>query len=171
MKLQRSFYQQPTLAVAKNLIGKFLVHKIGRKIYTAEIIEAEAYDGFNDKASHASRGKTPRNAIMFGKAGFAYVYLIYGIYHCLNITTEKEGYPAAVLIRGLDCDRCDGPGKLCREFQITKKTHNGLDMTKNVLWVEDRGLRRKIITSPRVGVDYAGKCKDWPWRFQRKDRG
>ncbi|MFA6493074.1 MAG: DNA-3-methyladenine glycosylase [Patescibacteria group bacterium] len=167
MKLKRSFYRKPTLEVAENLIGKFLVHKTVDGIYEAEIIETEAYAGFDDKASHASRGMTDRNKIMFGKAGFVYVYLIYGMYHCFNITTEKEDYPAAVLIRRLDYVKCDGPGKLCREFKIKKETHNGLDVTGDILWIEDKGLKREIITLPRVGVDYAGVCKDWPWRFQR----
>jgi len=167
MKLKRSFYERPTIKVAQDLIGKFLVHKIGPKIYEAEIIETEAYAGFEDKASHASRGKTPRNALMFGRAGFSYVYLIYGIYHCLNITTEKEGFPAAVLIRALDYPECDGPGKLCRQFKITK-AQNGLDMTKNVLWVEDRGLKRKVVAGKRIGVDYAGASALLPWRFRRK---
>ncbi len=181
MKLKHEFYRQPTLQVAQSLIGKFLVHKTSSsdaavgaptdyrrsKVYTAEIIETEAYCGFDDLASHASRGKTPRNAVMFGKGGFSYVYLIYGIYHCLNLVTEKEGFPAAVLIRALDFPSADGPGKLCREFKITK-AHNGLDVTGDKLYVEDRGLKRKVISGKRIGVDYAGKCADWPWRFWRK---
>jgi len=169
MKLKRDFYLQPTLKVAQSLIGKFLVHKTANNIYAAEIIETEAYCGFDDLASHASRGKTKRNAVMFGSGGFSYVYLIYGIYHCLNLTTEKEGYPAAVLIRGLDYTDADGPGKLCREFQIKKETHNGLDLEGDCLWVEDRGLKRSIIVGKRIGVDYAGESKNWPWRFTRKD--
>jgi len=178
MKLKREFYNRETVKVAKSLIGKFLVRKIDRKIYAAEITETEAYAGFDDKASHAARGKTKRNEIMFGRAGFAYVYLIYGMYYCLNIVTEKKGYPSAVLIRGLDGEgldgsasarrpSLDGPGKLCREFKITK-AQNGLDMTGDVLWVEDRGLERKVVALKRVGVDYAGECKNWLWRFKRK---
>ena len=175
MKLKRQFYLRPTVEIAKDLIGKFLVHRINpstplgtSKIYEAEIIETEAYAGFEDKASHASRGKTARNKVMFGKPGFAYVYLIYGMYHCLNIVTEREGFPAAVLIRGLDYPKSQGPGKLCREFKITK-VQNGLDMTKDVLWVEDRGLKREVAAGKRIGVDYAGVCRDWLWNFRRKD--
>lgn len=168
MKLERDFYERPTVKVAQSLIGKFLVHQISGKVYAAEIIETEAYCGFDDRASHASRGQTPRNAVMFGPAGFSYVYLIYGIYHCLNLVTEKEGFPAAVLIRGLDFPVADGPGKLCREFQIKKETHNSLDLEGDILWVEDRGLKRKVISGKRIGVDYAGECKNWPWRFMRK---
>lgn len=169
MKLKRAFYIRPTLKVAQELIGKFLVHRVGKKFYAGEIIETEAYAGFDDLACHGSRGLTKRNAVMFKKGGFAYVYLIYGIYHCLNLVTGKEKYPSAVLIRGLDWPATDGPGKLCQEFKITKATHNGLDLTKDILWVEDRGLRRKVVASKRVGVDYAGECKDWLWRFKVKN--
>lgn len=168
MKLQRAFYEKPTLKVARDLIGKFLVHQSANGLFQAEIVETEAYAGFEDLASHASQGKTKRNIIMFGPAGVSYVYLIYGIYHCLNIVTEKEGYPAAVLIRGLDYLNADGPGKICREFEIKKDTHNGLDLTGEILWVEDRGLKREIVTGKRIGVDYAGECAAWPWRFKRR---
>lgn len=176
MKLKREFYQRPTVEVARDLVGKFLVHQIdpstpletGGRQLSAEIIETEAYSGFDDLASHASRGKTARNVIMFGSAGFAYVYLIYGLYHCLNLVTEREGFPAAVLIRGLDYPDADGPGKLCRAFNITRE-YNGVDVTRDKLYVENRGIRREIIASKRVGVDYAGECKNWLWRFRRKD--
>lgn len=176
MKLKRSFYLRPTVEVAQDLIGKFLVHryrgpstKLGAdKIYAAEITETEAYVGFEDKACHASGGMTERNKVMFKKGGHAYVYLIYGIYHCLNLVTEKEGFPAAVLIRALDYPGTNGPGKLCREFKITKENCNGLDVIGNKLYVEDRGLKRQIVASKRIGVDYAGECALWPWRFKRK---
>lgn len=166
MKLQRDFYERDTLKVARDLLGKFLVHRAGDKIYRAMIVETEAYDGLSDKASHASRGRTERNHLMFGPAGYAYVYLIYGVYHCLNFTTQKEGYPAAVLIRALDYEKADGPGKLCREFQIAKNTHNGLDLTGDVLYAEDEGFRSsKISVGPRIGVSYAGECARWMRRF------
>ncbi len=165
MKLRRDFYLNPTLQVAKDLIGKFLVHKKGNKIYQAQIIETEAYAGFNDLASHGSKGKTERNQIMFKQGGYAYVYIIYGMYYCLNLTTEKEGFPSAVLIRALDYPKADGPGKLCRKFKITKQTHDGLDLTGNILWVEDRGFKAKVESGKRIGVDYAGECANWPWRF------
>ena len=183
MKLKRNFYQRPTVEVAKDLLGKFLVHKYRPStmlraggIYEAMITETEAYAGFDDLACHGSRGLTERNKIMFGPGGFAYVYLIYGIYHCLNLTTEKEGIPSAVLIRGLDYPNADGsvsarpsldgPGKLCRAFKITKQTHNGLDLSGDKLWVEDRGVKpSKIISGPRIGIAYAKHCASWPWRF------
>ena len=152
MKIKRDFYLRPTLKVAKDLIGKFLVHKKGNKIYQAQIVETEAYVGFNDLACHGSRGKTERNQVMFKKGGYAYVYVIYGIHHCLNLVTEKEGYPSAALIRALDYPQADGPAKLCREFKITKQTHNGLDLTDNVLWIEDRGFKPKVVSGKRIAL-------------------
>ncbi len=168
MKIKRSFYQRPTLRVAKDLVGKFLVHNYRGKIYRAKIIETEAYDGFNDLACHGSRGKTERNKVMFQRGGYAYVYIIYGIHHCLNLTTGKEGYPSAVLIRALDYPDAGGPGKLCREFKITKQKHNGINLIGNVLWLEDGGLRPKVCSGKRIGINYAGKCALWPWRFYIK---
>ncbi len=166
MKLKSDYYFQPTLKVSKDLIGKFLVHKTLKKTYSAEIVETEAYFGFNDKASHASRGKTKRNSVMFGPGGFTYIYLIYGMYYCLNLVTEREGFPAAVLIRGLNYPKADGPGKLCREFRINKN-HNGLNLEGNILWAEDRGLKPKVVLGKRIGVDYAKECANWPWRFEK----
>jgi len=168
IKLKRNFYLNPTLQVAKDLIGKFLVHKKGNKIYQAQIVEAEAYAGFDDLACHGSKRKTERNQIMFKQGGYAYVYIIYGIYHCLNLVTEKDNYPSAVLIRALDYPHADGPGKLCREFKITKQTHNGLDLTNSALWVEDRGFKPSVTSSKRIGINYAGECANWPWRFVMK---
>ena len=165
MKIKRDFYLRPVLKVARDLIGKDLVHRYRNKIYRGSIIEAEAYDGFDDLACHASRGMTERNKVMFILGGHAYVYLIYGIHHCLNLVTGPEGYPAAVLIRALDYPGADGPGKLCREFRITKQRHNGLDLIKSVLWIEDRGVRPKVASGKRIGVDYAGQSADLPWRF------
>lgn len=102
MILQRNFFEQKTLKVAKDLLGCFLIRKIGRKTIIARIIETEAYCGPKDLANHASKGRTKRTAVMFGQAGYAYVYLIYGMYYCFNVVTEKAGYPAAVLIRGVE---------------------------------------------------------------------
>lgn len=144
------------------------------------ITETEAYCGPNDLASHASRGKTPRTQIMFGPPGHAYIYLIYGMYYCLNIVTEKIGHPAAVLIRavkidGVDYKKTNGPGKVCKIFQIDKNL-NGVNLVpKNVgvcrgqtLWTEDRGIKIKssqIKRTPRIGVDYAGEYKNKKWRY------
>lgn len=178
--LPRSFYTRSTLTVARQLLGKILCRRIGKKILRGRIIEVEAYVGPDDKASHASRGMTKRNAPMFGAPGYAYVYLIYGMYWCLNVVTERHGYPAAVLIRAVAGEKkgvtkTDGPGKLCRAFAITG-AQNGIDITKrkNGMWVEDnprsppRIRREGIIRAPRIGVDYAGAWKNKKWRFSLK---
>src|SRR3989338_10263905 len=114
--LEPYFYNRPTLIVAQDLLGKFLVRKIGNKEITSMIIEVEAYDGFKDKASHASKGRTLRNEVMFGEAGRWYVYLIYGMYWMLNIVTGPKDYPAAILIRGVV--DASGPGRLTKFFKI-----------------------------------------------------
>lgn len=176
MKLNKNFYNQPTIKTARQLLGKFLIRKIGKKIIVGMIIETEAYVGLSDKASHASRGKTKRNEIMFGPPGFWYVYLIYGMYNCLNVVTEHKNYPAAVLIRGvkpiLGIDlktKTDGPGKLCKAFKIDKSINSSPAFGKSCqLWIEERGVKIKptdIKKAPRVNVDYAGEYKDKLWRF------
>ena len=171
MRLKRNFFNRDTLIVARELLGKYLVRKIGPKIIRAKITETEAYCGPNDLANHASKGMTPRNKVMFGSPGHTYIYLVYGMYHCLNIVTEKKGYPAAVLIRGVELDGMNGPGKICRGLKIDK-TLNGIDVSFDKrLWLESASWRRrnipknKIKKSKRIGVDYAGKWKDKPWRF------
>lgn len=184
-KLQKEFFMQPTLRVAENLLGKVLVRNDGEKEIKAVIMETEAYRGLDDKASHASRGITPRNKIMFGPAGRAYIYLIYGMYYCFNIVTEREGYPAAVLIRGILSETefpvksetmfptgkmILGPGRTAKYMNIDKFL-NGEDITESEkLWVEclpqSVNLKKsKIKSAPRVGVDYAGEWAKKPWRF------
>lgn len=177
MKLKRGFFNRPTLIVARQLLGKYLVRKMSSavagqeaKIVMARITEVEAYCGAEDKACHASKGLTPRTKIMFGPPGHAYIYMIYGMYHCLNFVTEEEGNPSAVLIRGVE--GIDGPGKLCREFKIDKKL-NGIDLVNNrELWVEDSGEKIKlsqIKKGKRIGVGYAGVWQHKLWRFYIKD--
>ena len=164
--VEQSFFDQSTVRVARALLGKFLVRKKGNRMSVAMITEVEAYAGLRDKASHASRGKTPRTQVMFGGPGVWYVYLIYGMHYCLNIVTEKEEYPATVLIRGVG--GISGPGRVCRFFEIDK-TMNALPSSKKTgLWIEDRGIKinpRMIKHGKRIGVDYAGTWKDKPWRF------
>jgi DNA-3-methyladenine glycosylase len=176
--LPREFYNRPTLTVAKDLLGKVLNTQMTSGILQSKIVDVEAYVGPKDKACHASKGRTQRTEIMFGQAGFTYVYLIYGMYHCLNIVTEREDYPAAILIRGLEVlgeshpgtlpTRIDGPGRVCRFLEVNR-THNGLDATVGTtLWVEDHGLavsRKHIQALPRIGVDYAGEWAKKLWRF------
>lgn len=175
MRLKRKFFNRNTVIVARQLLGKYLVRKINNQIIKVKIIETEAYYGTKDQACHASKGLTPRTKVMFGPPGHAYIYMIYGVYHCLNVVTEREGYPAAVLIRGceiIDGLSCDGiaflrgPGKLCQELKIDKKL-NGIDICKNKeLWIEDLGVKTgHIRKGKRIGVDYAGKWKDKLWRF------
>ena len=176
--LPRKFYERPTLIVAKDLLGKVLVKQTPSGIIQTTIVDVEAYVGPKDKACHASKGRTKRTEIMFGPAGFTYVYLIYGMYHCLNIVTEREEYPAAILIRGLEVlgerdaqdrpTRIDGPGRVCRFLEVDR-THNGLDTAlSTTLWIEDHGLtvpRKQIQALPRIGVDYAGEWAKKLWRF------
>ncbi len=173
--LNQTFYNQNTLKVAQDLLGCFLVRKKGKKIIRAMIVETEAYRGLDDLASHASKGKTKRNELMFGSAGHTYIYLVYGMHWMLNIVTEEKDFPAAVLIRGVDLlnekgeivRKLDGPAKLTKFFGINGKL-NGIDITqKEILWVERGNLKkRKILKSKRVGVDYATHCKEWEWNFR-----
>ncbi|HEY6201316.1 MAG TPA: DNA-3-methyladenine glycosylase [Candidatus Binatia bacterium] len=183
MKVPRSFYAQPTIHVARQLLGKYLVRRHPDGTTVGKIVETEAYVGPHDLACHAAKGRTARTEVMFGPPGHAYVYFIYGVYYCLNIVTEEVGHASAVLIRSLEPiegidlmqqrRRLDdlrklasGPGKLCLAMAIDK-TLNGADMSRgNVLYVEDRNEPPpKIAATPRIGVDYAGKWKDKPWRF------
>ena len=130
------------------------------------ITEVEAYVGTEDRASHASRGRTKRNGVMFGKAGHWYVYLIYGMHYCLNIVTEQKDYPAAILIRGVE--GVSGPGRVAKYFGINKSFNAEHAARVSGLWIEDRGViikPRHIGRGKRIGVDYAGRWKDKLWRF------
>jgi DNA-3-methyladenine glycosylase len=164
--LPRAFYARPTVAVARDLVGKVLVRRLGRRDLPARIVEVEAYLGPRDAASHARHGPTPRVAVMFGPPGFLYVYFVYGMHHCMNFVTETDGVAGAVLIRaaeplgGDDPRALRGPGKLCKGLGVTL-ADKGLDLTSGRagLYVADDGAPpRALARSPRVGVDYAG-----PW--------
>lgn len=172
-KLTRSFFNRNTVKVAKDLIGKVLVYK-EKKGVTKEgvIIETEAYRE-NDEACHAFGGETPRTRVMFGEPGRSYVYFIYGMYYCLNIITESKGKGCAVLIRkvlplkGVK-GKCDGPGKLCKSFRITRKD-NDVDLCGDSFaggekfYILDRGIRfGKINSAIRIGIS---KSKEKKWRF------
>jgi DNA-3-methyladenine glycosylase len=168
-KLNRSFFERPAIELAPDLIGKTIVRRMRGKEYRARIVEAEAYVGPHDLACHASRGRTKRTEVMFGPGGHAYVYLIYGMYEMFNIVAGREGDAQAVLIRAaepLDGWKADlsGPGKLTRALRITR-SQNGLDLTKNELFLLDSAYRPKIVRSKRVGVDYAKEWKDALLRF------
>lgn len=174
MILPQSFYNRRTLSVAQELLGCFLVRRIGKKLIRAKIVETEAYNGPKDLASHASCGLTPRNKIMFGEPGYIYVYFTYGMHFMLNIVTEKKGYPAAVLIRGVVVENngkekfcTNGPARLTKVLHIDKK-FNGLPIftKKYGLWVEERDSKKvKIKKAKRVGIDYAGTYREKMWRF------
>jgi DNA-3-methyladenine glycosylase len=186
LKLPRSFYERSTIVVAKQLLGKYLVRMHPKGNTVGRIVETEAYVGPQDLACHASKGRTARTEVMFGPPGHAYVYFIYGFYNMLNLVTETKDYPAAVLIRavepvdgielmrsrrknGLLRNLASGPGKLCQAFGIDRSL-NGADLCASELFVEDRGeATPKIQATPRIGVDYAGKWKDKPFRFVIRD--
>jgi len=159
--LPRKFYERPTLEVARGLLGHILVFGDKR----LRIVETEAYIGPDDLAAHSARGRrTPRNEVMYGEAGHAYIYLIYGMYFCLNLVTEQPDIPAAVLIRGGE-PGARGPGVLCRELGLSR-AQNGLDLTGVELWVEAGApLTERVVEASRIGVDYAGDWAAKPWRF------
>ncbi len=170
-RLPRAFYARDARRVARELLGKVLVHIDGGVRRAARIIETEAYHGPGDQASHARFGRTPRAAIMFGPPGYAYVYLVYGLSHCMNVVTGREGYPSAVLVRAAEpiaevLHATRGPGNLCRALGIRRETHNGLDLLGEVLFIEDAPPpRARVATTPRIGVAYAGAWADKPWRY------
>jgi DNA-3-methyladenine glycosylase len=169
--LSRRYFARPTVQVARSLIGKYLVRVIDGRILAGKIVEVEAYVGPQDRACHASKGRTQRTDVLFGPGGVAYVYVIYGMYHCLNVVTEREEFPAAVLIRAIEIDGelIDGPGRLCRALQIDRRL-NRVDLTTGEsIWFEDRGVlveKGDVGSHPRVGVDYAGEWAKKPWRFR-----
>jgi DNA-3-methyladenine glycosylase len=160
-KLKRNFFARDTITVAQELLGKTLVYNNHRGIIT----ETEAYIGQDDPACHAARGLTPRTKPMFGPAGFSYIYLIYGMYFCMNIVTEDEGFPAAVLLRGLlyeDGTHYDGPGKLCRALGLTRE-QNEIDIVKSKeLYVLDTPSIPDFLATPRIGIKQG---LDKYWRF------
>ncbi len=164
--LDKKFFKKDTLHVAKGLLGKYLCRRRNGKEICLMITEVEAYDGFSDKASHASRGRTLRNAVMFGEEGRWYVYFVYGTHWMLNIVTGPEDYPAAVLIRGVE--GFGGPAKLTKFLKINKQCDGQKALRKTGLWIEDRGIKinhSKIKAGPRIGVDYAGVWAKKPYRF------
>ena len=171
-KLDRAFYARDALVVARAMIGTYLVHAPhGAPPRAARIVETEAYRGPTDLASHARFGVTKRTRTMFGHPGRAYVFLIYGMYDCFNVTCLGEGRGHAVLVRGAEpifgvdpALRGDGPGRLTRTLGITRSDDDA-DLTGNTLFLAARTTRPKITISARVGVGYAEEWADEPWRF------
>jgi len=170
IKLDQAFYARPAIELAQDLIGKVIIRRVGRTNFRARIVETEAYIGSHDLACHASKGRTTRTEVMFGPAGHAYVYLIYGMYDMFNIVAGAVDDPQAVLIRAaepLDDWNADlsGPGKFTRALQITRKD-NGLHLSNNKLYLtHDPNDRPKIAVTPRIGIDYAQEWKHELLRF------
>lgn len=190
VKLEQSFYSgNDPVPIAKALLGKLLCTNFDGVLTSGMIVETEAYNGRTDKACHSHiHGKTERTKIMFGKPGIAYVYLCYGIHHLFNVVTNIEGNADAILIRGIEpVDGIDtilkrrgksklersaggGPGIASQALRITTKNY-GEDLQGDLIWIEDRNIEipdTQIISSPRVGVDYAGDDAKLPWRFRIK---
>lgn len=163
--LNQQFFKRDVLVVAPELIGKNIVRKFDNgKTKKFIITETEAYRGEEDLACHASKGRTNRTKIMYKNGGTIYIYLIYGMYWMLNIVTEKENVPQAVLIRGIE--GYNGPGKLTKALYIDKSLNGKTLSKKSGLWLEDSEIIPKITTSRRIGINYAGK--EWiekPWRY------
>jgi DNA-3-methyladenine glycosylase len=184
--LPRKFYIRPVLTVAKELLGKVLVNKMGSNIFAGRIIEVEAYDGKIDKASHSYNGKTNRNAVMFNEGGYFYVYFTYGTHFCCNVVSGKQNHGAAVLIRAIEpllginkmiinrfgrelksekeiYNLTSGPGKVCKAFGFTKE-HSGFDLTNRYIFLVNQPKLKKsaIGISKRIGIT---KSVRLPWRF------
>lgn len=170
-RLPRSFYDRDTIDVARDLLGKHLVHRVGAVERVGRIVETEAYLGPHDLAAHSAKGLTPRTRVMFGPPGHAYVYFVYGMHWCMNVVTQAEGKASAVLLRALEPvknveGRTQGPALLCRAMGIDGRL-NGHDLLGGTLFVtaprEEGELR--IVRRPRIGVDYAGH--HWARRLLR----
>lgn len=182
MKVDKEFYLCDGLQLSRKLIGKVLCRQTDSGLLRARIIETEAYMGSGDKAAHASKGKTNRTSVLFEEGGKAYIYLIYGMYCCLNISANIAEVPDCVLIRSAEpldgvqqmCmnrntenlfNLCSGPGKLCQAFSLTKHD-NATDLDSDRLWIEDDGFTVDMIAvSKRINIDYAQEAIDFPWRF------
>lgn len=183
MKLKRSFYNRDVLEVARDLLGKVLYHRTPEGITAGRIVETEAYKGPHDSAAHSyGNRRTERTEVMFGPAGYAYVYFIYGMYYNFNVICNKRDCPEGVLIRALEPlsgielmqkrrkteifkNLCSGPGKLCMAMGIDRSCY-GLDLCGKQIWLEDGAMPdAEVISAPRVNIDYAGEAKNYPWRY------
>ena len=168
--LPRAFYDRDTATVAQDLLGTYLVHRSRGVERIGRIVEVEAYLGPHDLAAHSARGRTERTEVMFGPPGHAYVYLIYGVYWCMNVVTEREGHASAVLLRAIEPmknirGRTQGPGLLCRAMGIDKNL-NARDLVGDGFYIAapPKAEPVRIVKRPRIGVDYAGR---WAKRLLR----
>jgi DNA-3-methyladenine glycosylase len=168
--LEKSFFDRETVAVARDLLGKVLVREVAGKSLWGRVVEVEAYLGPDDLAAHSAGGRrSPRNEVMYGAPGHAYVYFTYGMHHCLNFVTRPAGVPEAVLVRALEpgpgVGRCGGPGLVCRAFDIDRAL-NGVPLTPPHLYlVDDRTPKRRLVTTPRIGIFNSGDWQERPLRF------
>ncbi|MEY8423591.1 DNA-3-methyladenine glycosylase [Lachnospiraceae bacterium 38-14] len=187
VKLAREFYNRDVLLVAEEILGKTLVHVTKEGTAKGKIVEVEAYNGLCDKAAHSYKNlRSKRTEIQFGQGGYAYVYLIYGMYHCMNIVTNRENLPEVLLLRALEpfegidlmkarrkTDKiknlCSGPGKLCQAMGITKDNY-GEDLCGDSFYLEDTPALKpeEIDRTKRINIDYAQEAKDFLWRFSIK---
>jgi DNA-3-methyladenine glycosylase len=174
-KLPRSFYDRDTIVVAKELLGKYLIHAARGVERVGKIVEVEAYLGPHDLAAHSTKGLTERTKVMFGPPGHAYVYLIYGMYHCMNVVTEREGHASAVLLRAVEPvknieGRTCGPGLLCRAMKIDRRL-NAQDLLSDNFFITSPEKSEPFVTvkRPRIGVDYAKHWAKRHLRFYIKD--
>ncbi len=190
-KLNREFYNRDSIIVAKELLGKVLVHEIEGQKISARIVETEAYMGVVDKAAHSYNGKrTPRVEVMYGDPGYSYVFMIYGLHCCFNVVVNEKEIPQAILVRAVEPihgmewmtqkrfgktyeqltksqrkSLTNGPGKLCGALSIDRNL-NGLDLCDDVVYIEEGESEViNIVTTKRIGIDYAEEAKDFPWRF------
>ena len=165
MRLEKEFFNMPAYDVAPMLIGKLLCRKRGSELLCARITETECYYGFDDSASHAHKGMTERNSVMFGEGGKTYIYLCYGIHNLLNITTGHEGHPEAVLIRGVV--GAQGPGRVTKYLDIGRDLNRiSVCEDNSAIWIEEDGYVPNVVRSKRVGIDYAQeKDREILWRF------
>jgi DNA-3-methyladenine glycosylase len=196
LKLPRTFYSRDTLTVARELLGKHLVHVINGVVREGKIVETEAYIGPEDKGAHSYGGRrTPRTEIMYGPPGYAYVYLIYGMYNCFNVVTNEAEKPEAVLVRAIEpvqgtesmsearfgrigtltarekISLTNGPGKLCQALGITR-AHNGFDLCGDALFITESEASDgpfEVVETTRINIDYAEEAALYPWRFYIKD--
>ncbi|MFZ5944974.1 MAG: DNA-3-methyladenine glycosylase [Bacillota bacterium] len=184
MKLKRDFYTRDTLTVARELLGKYLIHKSTEGKTIGKIVEVEAYIGPNDAASHAFESlKSKRTEIQFGIGGYAYIYFIYGMYYCFNVVTNIEERPEVVLVRAIEpiegielmkmrrkttkiLNLCNGPGKLTIAMGISKE-HYGIDLCGDTIYLEEgeKIQQKDILETVRINIDYAGEAKHYPWRY------
>jgi DNA-3-methyladenine glycosylase len=183
-RLGQSFFQRDTVCVARDLLGTQLVRDVKGQLLRGMVVETEAYVGGGDSACHASKGKTPRNAVMFGPAGVSYVYFVYGMHFMFNVVTEKKGHPCAVLLRGLlplegeeemarrrgrsGKELANGPAKLCQAMGIDRSLSEMDVVHGQELWFETyRSFSdAEVLCGPRVGIDYADPVdREAPWRF------